>query len=205
MNRFTVAAHPLAARALVTLIVTSIVAGCAGVGGSVPSASIGPMAPTSPEPSAVPAPLTQRFISTLNGISMDYPVGWQTRPATEPWTDGVLGFDAAGVDIIFDPARGGDLYFALASEPLRGRSDDAWGRSLTLPNCPGGHGGGVVTLDGATGWVVDCGRAPLGSRYSALLVTATRGYAIVLYVGEGLAETYSHDMFHAALETLELE
>ncbi len=162
--------------------------------------------PTPPQSPITLLPLTERFDSALNGISMGYPAGWQTRQAAEPWTDGVLGFDAAGVDIIFDPTSGEDLYFALASEPLRGRLDHVWRESLTLPECPGGHGGGVRTVDGATGWVVACGGARAGSRVdSALLVTDTRAYAIVLYAGsERLAETYSFDWFWSVVQTLDL-
>lgn len=169
---------------------------------------VGPAATASPGPSslpsALPPPLTERFDSTLNGISIDYPAGWQTRPATELWTDGVLSFGASGVDIIFDPTRPEDLYLAMASEPLRGRSDDVWAGDLTLPWCPGGHGGSVLTFDGASGWVVSCGGSPVG-RQSALLVTDTRGYAFVLYLGdEGLADTYGDRWFVSLLETVDL-
>lgn len=44
MSRFMVAARPVAARALVALVVTSIVAACTGAGGTVPSASVEPSA-----------------------------------------------------------------------------------------------------------------------------------------------------------------
>jgi len=173
--------------------------------------SVGPAATSSPstQPSpssstpATPPPLTERFDSALNGISIDYPAGWQTRPATEPWTDGVIGFDAPGVDIIFDPTRGEDLYFALASEPSGGKRDDVWQQGLTLPPCPGGHSGGVSSFDGAQGWVVQCGGS-FGT-HSALLVTDTQGYAIVMHLGdEGLMDTYTHRWFRSVLETLDL-
>lgn len=136
---------------------------------------------------------------------MDYPAGWQTRPATELWTDGVLSFGASGVDVIFDPMRREDLYFAIASEPLGGRPDDVWGADVTMPKCPGGHGGSVLTFDGASGWVVRCGGGGPGSRQSAILATDTRGYALMLYYGEeGLLDTYSDTWFVSVLETLDL-
>ena len=171
--------------------------------------AVGPLAPASHEPSSspsapLPPPLTERFHSAHNGISMDYPAGWQTRPATERWTDGVIGFGASGVDIIFDPIRGEDLYFAVASEPTGGRPDHVWRRDVTLPDCPGGHGGGVLTFDGASGWVVTCGGTPVGT-HSALLTNETHGYAIVLYLGdEGLINTYTGPWFVSVLETLDL-
>ena len=176
--------------------------------------SVGPAATASPEPSslpsaepsslpsALPPPLTERFDSTLNGISIDYPAGWKTRPATELWTDGVLSFGALGVDIIFDSTRPEDLWFAMASEPLRGGSDDVWAGGLTtLPSCRGGHGGSVDTFDGASGWVVACG----GTHRSAILTTDSHGYAFVLYLGnEGLFDTYSDAWFTSVLETADL-
>lgn len=167
---------------------------------------VGPAASPSASPSAsplLPPPLTERFDSTLNGISIDYPAGWQVRPATEPWTDGVIRFGAPGVDVIFDPARGDDLYLAMASEPLGGRSDDSWGSSLVLPGCPGGHGGSVLTFDGATGWVVTCGDGP--GHQSAILASNTHGYAIVLYLGDKkVFDAYDWDWFKSVLETVDL-
>ncbi|HEX7221869.1 MAG TPA: hypothetical protein VF231_01360 [Candidatus Limnocylindrales bacterium] len=153
--------------------------------------------------SAAPPPLTQRFDSTLNGISMDYPAGWQTKPAIEDWTDGVISFDAPGVDIIFDPARGEGLYFALASEPSGGRPDHEWQADVKGPPCGGGHGGGVMTFDGASGWVVTCFGSP--ATHSAMLVTDSQGYAIVMYLGNGrLVDTYTGRWFVSVLETLDL-
>ena len=165
-----------------------------------------PSAEPPPSPSApLPPPLTERFDSRLNGISMNYPAGWQMRPATESWTDGVISFGASGVDVIFDPARRGDLYFAVASEPSGRRPDHDWGGDLPL-QCPGGHEGStrVLTFDGASGRVVTCGRSPVGI-HSAFLVTETHGYVISLYVGEaGLIDTYTDTWFVSVLETLDL-
>ena len=152
---------------------------------------------------ALPPPLTQRFYSTLNRISIDYPAGWRVRPATEPWTDGVLSFGAPGVDVIFDPTQGEDLYLAMASEALGGRSEDSWRGTLTLPDCPGGHGGSVLTFDGATGWVTTCGSGP--GHQSAVLATKTHGYAVVLYLGSrALFEAYGWDWFKSVLDSMDL-
>lgn len=169
---------------------------------------VGPAATASPVPSPsssvpLPPPLTERFDSKSHGISMNYPAGWQTRPASERWTDGVINFGAPGVDIIFDPARGEALYFAVASEPSGGRPNDVWSKDLTLPDCPGGHAGGEFAFDGAVGWVVTCGGGPL--RHSALLTNETHGYAIVMYLGDaGLSDTYTSRWFVSVLETLDL-
>lgn len=167
--------------------------------------AFGPAAPASPEPPSspsaspepssspsapLPPPLTERFDSALNGISMDYPAGWQTRPATEPWTSRVLTFGESDVDLIFDPELREDLYFAVASEALGGRPDHEWREDVF--NAPGdlcggsGGAGGSYTLDGASGWIIACAGARI-----LLVATDTRGYAIVLHLGdEGLADTY---------------
>ena len=172
--------------------------------------SVGPAATASPEPSSSPSPfgpppLTERFDSALNGMSMSYPAGWQVRPATERWTDGVMSFGAPGVDVIFDPTYGEDLYLAVASEPLpfESQPDEAWRAGVTLPPCGGGHGGSVLTFDGASGWVSSCGGLP--SHQSALLTTSTHGYAIVLNLGErALLGAYSDAWFVSVLETMDL-
>jgi len=200
------AAGAVAMVAFATVGMTLVSLPAAGPGAPAPSEALSSPsatpAPSAPVPGALPPPLTERFESTSHGISMDYPAGWQTRRATERWTDGVINFDAPGVDIIFDPARGDDLYFAVASEPLDGRPDHAWRDDLTLP-CPGGGGGGTLTFDGASGWVFTCGGTP--GRRSAILAKDNHGYAIVLYLGdEGLIDTYTDAWFVSVLETLDL-
>jgi hypothetical protein len=167
--------------------------------------SSGPAAPASSVPSTspsvpLPPPLTERFDSTLNGFSMAYPAGWQRRPATEAWRDGVIDFDAPGVDIIFDPARGELLYLAVASEPIGGRPHEVWREGLTLPCGPGGHSGGSRTFDGASGWVAIC-----GGTQSALLTNGSHHYAIVLYTfDKKLVDTYDWGWFESVLETLDV-
>ena len=80
-----------------------------------PSPSTSPTPSTTPQPS--PSAGFSRFDSPLNGLSIDYPSGWQVRPATEPWTGGALDFDSPAADVIFDPALGDRLYLVLASAP----------------------------------------------------------------------------------------
>jgi hypothetical protein len=188
--------------AAVAIVAVSVV-GLTVVRGPVVAPAASPSA--SPEPSAspspsLPPPLTERFDSATNGISVSYPAGWQVQRATVPWTSGVLRFGEPGVDVIFDPASPGVLYIALASEPLDGRGG---GGGITLPDCPGGHGGGVLTFDGAEGWVVRCGHAP--AVLSAVLSTETHRYAFVVYLGNGaLADTYGDDWFLALLRSADL-
>jgi Tol biopolymer transport system component len=110
---------------------------------------------TSSSSAPSPPPLTEAFSSAVHGISIDYPAGWQTRPATEPWNQEVVTFGAPDVDAIFDPTLQDDLYFALVSEPLNGKAADDWccGDPLGAAGmCSAGSDMGTYTLDGARGW-----------------------------------------------------
>jgi hypothetical protein len=171
-----------------------------------PDASQSPS--TSPRPS--PSPGFSRFNSTIHGISIDYPSGWQTRPATEPWNHDAVTFGAPDVDVIFDPTLQDDLYFALVSEPLNGQSESEWCCGPVFEatqirsegvGCPmGGY-----TLDGARGWILGCGGQGDAGDHVVVVATATRGYIIQLHVGNArLLETYDGDWFEAALETVDL-
>ena len=191
---------PVQPTAFAKLGLTAVVIAAVGLVGLtfLPQPSVGPAASASPVPSSPPSapslpPLTERFDSTLNAISMSYPAGWQTKPATEPWARTPLAFDSPEVDVIFDPALGNDVYFALVSEPLDGRSPRDWCCSTpieALDLCKlngdgpgGGHGAGAYTIDGAeVGWRVTAGCGS-GGILSLSVATATRGYIIVLYLG----------------------
>ena len=185
--------------------------------------SVGPAPSASPEPSsspssshsaALPMPLTERFDSPLNAISMDYPGGWQVKPATEPWVHGALAFAAPEVDVIFDPTLQDDVYIAIVSEPLDGRRPDDWpSPSVVYPDMcepgSGGHGAGLGTLDGAKAYfgIMGCIRHGFGgSKLSVVAATATRGYIVNLFVIDArrLKAIYDMDWFDTVLETVEL-
>ena len=184
----------------------------------------GPGGPTtqpptaSPTPSSSPvtpppSPFTERFDSAVHGVSISYPSGWQTRPATEPWNHETVAFGASEVDVIFDPTFQADLYIALVSEPLRGLSGEEWvnGLDAAVEICGereegAGSTGGSYTLDGAKGWAVSRvrGAQPAGCQFVAV-ATATRGYIIVLHVGdERHPEAYGWGWFKSVLETVNL-
>ena len=76
-----------------------------------------------PTTSTATSPGSSGFTSTIHGLSINVPSGWQTRPATEAWTDGELDFDSPAADIIFHPALGDRLYFVLASQPFEGPTE----------------------------------------------------------------------------------
>jgi hypothetical protein len=215
-------------RIALTLLVP-LLAACEGGRGSIEPSSMppaeeveadGPTAtPTqtepgifAPSPSSVtqpPPPFTETFDSPLHGLSIGYPSGWQTRVATEPWGHGAVAFDAPDVDVIFDPTLRDDLYFALVSEPLGGKSATEWVTAhwTRLPSvgiCKGsdGAGGGNDTFHGNYAWFEYCDErhgAALG--HVVIVATATRGYIIYLHVADErrLQATYDTHWFERVL------
>lgn len=181
--------------------------------GSERESVIGPA--TSPSPTASPSPvmqppspLSERFDSPLNGLSIGYPSGWRTRAATEPWGHGEVAFDAPDVDVIFDPMLRDDLYLALVSEPLDGKSATEWVTALirlrSVGICKGsdGGGGGDDTFHGAYAWFQYCDERHGAARGNVVIVaTATRGYIIYLHEAyeRRLQATYDTHWFERVL------
>ena len=161
------------------------------------------------EPTIEANPETSRgfstFTSTMHGISIDYPSGWQIRSATEPWTGGPLNFDSPAADVIFDPELGDDLYIVLASQSGRPNQFDDQSdqfdllRESGLCDAEGGGGGGTPAVDGASTWHWHC-----DSAHTAAVTTPNRRYLIALVQSAdvtGLLDAYDFD---AALETVDL-
>jgi hypothetical protein len=150
-----------------------------GVGGPGPSPSRSPSpspaASTSPSPSPSPLPaLTETFTSAIHGISVSYPAGWQVRPATEAWPEGALvQGESPFADIIYEKASD-TPFIAVASQPLGGKTADAWATDYLANFAPCTTE--PVTVDGATGVLGNCEDGP-----HALVSSANRGYLIWLY------------------------
>ncbi len=175
--------------------------------GPEPRATEMPAPITSPEahaPSPSTPPSSATFVSTMNGISIDYPEGWRTRSATEPFTGMTLDFDTPGADVIFDPALGDGLYLAVASHPYGSLAPDDWWAQSSEWLCPEGvdGAGGGWGVDGADTTSVRC-----GSTKTFLVMTETRGYLIRLVVPSSepaLAEIYDQDWLLSVLGTVDL-
>jgi hypothetical protein len=173
-----------------------------------PATSPSPMVSPSPV-TQPPSPLSERFDSPLNGLSIGYPSGWRTRAATEPWGHGEVAFDAPDVDVIFDPMLREDLYLALVSEPLGAKSATEWVTAhwIRLPSVgickgSGGGGGGDDTFDGNYAWFQYCDERHGAARGNVVIVaTATRGYIIYLHVPveRRLQATYDTHWFERVL------
>lgn len=166
----------------------------------VPSPSPSPSATSRPTPSPMPAPpLTQRFTSTLHGISISYPEGWTTQAATALWTGDVLLFRVPPADYIYDPILTDHLFLTIASQPIGVSTPEEWvAEKLTLEGCAASD---PIAVDGATGLIGadDCN--------VVAITTDGRGYLIWLYRSGDeawLSTIYDRAWFEEVLATVQL-
>jgi hypothetical protein len=162
-------------------------------------------AAVTPKPSAVAG--RPRFTSTLNGIAIDYPVGWQVRPATERWTGGALSFDAPAADVIFDPSYGSDLYVLLASQPIE--DEGVWREQVDRSQCPtpgssepGGRSEPSGGVDGFQSITRDC-----SGTHVATIAVLGRGYLIELAASAGRMPDlgdYDYSWLRHLMDTVDL-
>jgi hypothetical protein len=170
-----------------------------GVGTSSPSPSPTPSA--SPDPSA-PPPLGGSFTSTIHGISVSYPTGWVTVPATEPWTAAseVYNFSSPDFDHIHDPVLEDHLFLELASQPLAGKTGDAWiSDFLGAPEGCEGAPTEPITIDGASGLIC--------AGLTAVAI-GDRGYYLRLSTSGDepwLSTYYDQAWFRGVLDTVQLD
>jgi hypothetical protein len=152
--------------------------------------------------SAAP-PLTGRFTSSSHGYSISYPEGWDTRPATAPWTTGVVDYFNEGADLLM-PGDPGNPFLALASQPLGDRTREEWEADvwqILIDDDPGTaacqSAAEPITIDGAPG-VRGCD--------NVLVTDGGRGYLVMLWVsGDGPAPgEYDQAWYESVLATMKL-
>lgn len=186
--------------------------GSADVTGSGPSVSPAPtstptatptpsVAVASPSASVSAPPLTETFTSERHGITISYPNGWVTRPATEPWTTGYPDFiNPTAGDILHDPVRRSNLWIMVASQPIGDSTPDDWvAEKLTRNECTVGE---PIAVDGAIGRI--------GADHCSWVAVTTdgRGYLIWLYTSfdePSLPATYDRAWFEEVLATVQLQ
>ena len=166
-----------------------------------PSPTPSPSPSPSPDPSA-PPPLGGTFTSSVHGISMSYPTGWVTAPATGPWTGAIaLDFQSPTIDHIYDAVLQDHLFLDVASQPLGGKAGDAWVTDLVAdPNegCGAATPTEPITVNGASGRI--CGSL-------VALSIQDRGYFIRLYTSgdeSWLDKYYDQAWFRTVLDTVQL-
>jgi hypothetical protein len=157
-----------------------------------------PSASSRPAPSHSPAPLTQRFTSTLHGYSMSYGEGWAAQAATEPWTGALPNFGEPSGDFLYDPVLTDHLWLSVASQPIGDSTPDEWAAEH-LYECTASE---PTAVDGAIGLigVADCNWAAV--------TTDGRGYTLRLYTSGDepwLSTTYDRAWFEEVLATVRLQ
>lgn len=184
--------------------VAVIAVGYLGLAVLAPSAS-GPGGAPSVAPSASASPSFAPFTSERNGFSITYPATWSTNAATKPWTSGFVDFESPSGDVLFRPTNPGNLWIAVASQPLGDRTPAAWEADVwqylvdddpVTADCA--SAATPVTVDGATG-VLGCGLA--------LVTDGGRGYYVLLYTSgddPSLDTQYDEAWFRSVLATMEL-
>ncbi len=169
------------------------------VGGPNASASTPPAPSPSPSSSqpVSPPPLTESFTSPIHGLSVSYPAGWLTVPATEAWTTQPLHYQAPAADTIYDPGLTDHLFIGLASRDLAGEPGDTWATAF-LADSTECDTPDPITVDGAEGLI--CGGL-------ATTWTADRGYVISIYLSPDdpeLPGMYDRDWLDQLLATVDL-
>lgn len=184
-----------------------------GTGGgpsAVPSATVAPTATPTPTPTPTPSPvptappLTGQFTSPSHGYAISYPEGWSPRPASAPWTSGVVDFFNEGSDLLA-PGDPGNPFLALASQPLGDRTRVEWEADvwqILVDDDPGtavcSSAAEPITIDGAPG---------ISACNTALVTDGGRGYVVMLWLSSDDprdAEVYDDAWFASVLSTMEL-
>jgi hypothetical protein len=202
MNKFLAIGLGAAAVVAVLLIGSNLLGGGTPPPGGAPSESAAPSeAEPSVEPSAdsTPPPLTQSFTSTLHGITVSYPEGWTAQAATEPWTSVTfpLNFYSPEIDVLYDPDLMAGLFLTMASQPIGDATPEDWVAEQMASEEGCGSAAEPITVDGATGLGgADCS--------VAVVTSASRGYWIQIYTGDGAPATYDSAWFEEVLATVQL-
>jgi hypothetical protein len=82
---------------------------------------------------AIPVPpLTETFVSTRNGFSVNFPAGWTVKPATTSWPQNI--FLPIGNSALDDLQRPGEARLTVASQRLgAGQTQDEWLAAYVRP------------------------------------------------------------------------
>ena len=208
--KFAVAAVAVIAVGLVGLsFLRPVGNGGVGAPSAVASPTVAPTPTPTPTPSPVPVPtappLTGQFTSPSHGYTIGYPEGWSTKPATAPWTSGVVDYFNAGSDLLA-PGDPGHAFVALASQPLGDRTRaeweaDAW--QILIDDDPVNEGcassAEPITIDGAPG---------LSACNAVVVSDGGRGYLVMLWTPGDAAwieEVYDDAWLRSVVATMELQ
>ena len=188
--------------------------GGVGAPSPTPSPTVAPTPSLTPTPTAIPTPdptappLTGQFTSPSHGYTIGLPEGWSTRPATAPWTAGIVDFFNEGSDLLYPGTleSPGAVFLALASQPLGDRTRaefeaDVW--QIMVEDDPGAAtcsaSAEPITIDGAPG-VMGCS--------AAIVTDGGRGYVVMRWTtGDApwIEDVYDDAWLASVLATMELQ
>jgi hypothetical protein len=203
---------PFKPTTVAVVLVAVLAAGCSpGTSGSsqraAPSSAAAPSPSPRPSPSPFPEPaLTETFTSDVHGLSITYPAGWKTRPATERWTSLEWPrFQDTSGDFMYDPAYADHLFLGMASQRLGRGLAMRWRQDvLTQEGCDP-QSQQPIAIDGTVGFLSEDCRV-------ALVVKAERGYWITLYASADSSAldaafnaTFDRAWFEKVLATVKLD
>lgn len=171
------------------------------VGGPHPSSTPAPS--FSPVPSSNPslAPtLTETYTSTVHGVTISYPAGWATAPASvpEPGPSMEPGFLSPAGDFLYEPALRDHLFLAIGSEALDGRAGDAWATAAFAADGDCSSEPRAIAVDETPALICDT---------LALTWVGDRGYSIRLHVSTdnpAVPAIYHEAWFEDVLATVQL-
>jgi len=173
---------------------------------------VSPPPPERASASPIPVPLlTETFVSTRNGLSVQYPAGWSTKAATTSWLPDT--FVPIGNSALDELKLQGVARLVVASQRLdAGQTEASWiasfGQQYYLRRCSGDRAAWPrVTVDGRSGYL-DLNGCPLPAdetfstpdvAFDVIVFAADRVYRI------GLDGVVDLGYFEAILATVRLD
>jgi hypothetical protein len=142
--------------------------------------------------------LTGTYTSAVHGVSLSYPSGWTTVPATDPESTAPPMFLSPAGDFLHDPELLDHLFLALGSEPLDGQTGESWATAALTADGDCTSEPRSTTVDGAPALICDT---------LALTWVGDRGYSIRLHVSPDdpqVPEIYDQAWFEDVLATVQL-
>jgi hypothetical protein len=162
--------------------------------------------------SPIPIPvLTETFVSTRNGFSVRYPVGWSTKAATTSWRPNT--FVPIGNSALDELKLQGVARLVVASQRLEaGQTEASWlasfGQAYYFQRCSGDRAAWPrVTVDGRAGYL-DLNGCPLPA--DASFSTPDVAFDVIVFAADrvyriGLDGAVDLGYFEAILATVRLD
>jgi len=190
-NVYLSAAAAFVAIAVVAVALALYVGGPSVGGPATPSPTLQSTPAASPSATPGGLALTESFTSSVNGLTVRYPTGWDVQPATKAWTGSLVSQESAFADVIAI-THSDNPFIALASLRLAGATLDEWSSTyLSGHTCSAPE---PLTVDGRDGRLVSCEEG-----LYAFATVDDRGYLTWLYGSDDV------QWFTQVIATLELD